>query len=70
MTEPSGKVKNYLVLVTVNRAEGHQVYRVKARSPKDAIQQYEKDGGEFVEEEIEVTDLCEPHIADVLEEPQ
>jgi hypothetical protein len=55
-------MSKYIVTVDVIHATGTQSWEVEADSPQDAIDKYNKGGGDFLFEDIEVTDLAEPDI--------
>ncbi len=52
-------LKEYLVTVSVKAARGTQMYTVNATSAEDAVSRFHNGEGEFVDQEIEVTDLGE-----------
>lgn len=57
----------YHITAGVNQANGHQVWEVKANSPKEALQKFREGEGDVVHEEIEVYSLEEVTLADVEE---
>lgn len=52
--------KSYLITVKVLAARGHQVFELKAESAEEAVKLFNDGGGEFVTEEVSVTDIGEP----------
>lgn len=53
MVKKKPEDKEYLVTVPV-KADGHQIFSVKASSPEDAIYKVDTGGGDFVEESFDV----------------
>lgn len=47
----------YHITVPIKAAHGHQVFSVEANNEAEALTIWNRDGGEFVSEEVEVTDL-------------
>ena len=50
-------MKRYDVMVPVTNIQGHQFWEVDADSEADAIARVRDGGGDFVAEEVEVTEL-------------
>ncbi len=57
----------YEINVTVSSAQGHQTYAVEAESPEAVIAEFERNGGEFLEEEVEVMDFNSPEVIRVID---
>lgn len=55
-------MSKYIVTVDVLAATGTQTWEVEADSPQDAIDKHNKGIGEFLFEDIEVSELAEPDI--------
>ena len=51
------KLQEYYVSVPIGSARGFQFWTVRAKSAEDAIQRIKNGGGEFADDQIEVTDL-------------
>lgn len=49
--------KRYIVSVPVLEAEGRQRFAVDAESPEEAIAEWKRTGGDFLDEEAEITAL-------------
>jgi len=47
----------YHVIVPVLAVSGYQIFSVEAATEEEAVQKWKDEGGEFVSEEVEVTDL-------------
>ncbi len=47
----------YEIEIAVKAAEGFQIWAVEADTPDEAIRQFRDHGGEFVEQEVSVTQL-------------
>lgn len=47
----------FLVTTSVTAAAGHQYWEVEADSIEEAKIKFDEDGGEFINEEVEVTDI-------------
>ena len=59
---PEAKTMRYEITGEVTSAQGSQLFAVEAGSPAEAIVVFERDGGEFISEEIEVMDFGSPAV--------
>ena len=50
-------MSKYLVICTITKASGNQFFEVEANSEDDAIAKWKNGECEFIEEEVEVTDI-------------
>lgn len=55
-------MKKYILSTAIENASGIQRWTVDANSPEAALKIFKAHGGEFLDEEIEVTSLCEPEV--------
>lgn len=58
-------MKKYQIQTVVEAASGTQLWSVVAESEAEALAKFKQGLGEFVEEEVEVTQLGEPHVIGV-----
>lgn len=56
----------YRISVGVTAVQGSQEYAVVADSEEEALVEFEANGGQFLEEEIEVMDHGEPEVLGVI----
>lgn len=57
----------YLITLDVITASGFQQFSVEAESPEEALAKFQNGGGLFEDQEVEVTELRTPSLADVQE---
>lgn len=60
-------MKTFCLIVTVRNVDGWQAFNVEAESAEEAVARFKAEGGEFSHQELEITDLAEPHLEDVVE---
>ncbi len=60
----ASKKRIFRVFVEVEAVTGWQAFDVRADSEEEAIKVFEKDGGEYAEEELEVQNLGKPDRAE------
>ena len=60
-------MKKYYVTAEILHATGYQTYSVLANSEEEAIKELNDGGGEWVEEDVEITDLGEWVVCEIEE---
>lgn len=58
-------MSKYRVAANIERASGTQYWTVEADNPEEALLKHKKGESEFEFEELEVTELSDPELADV-----